>query len=207
MTPPVIDLPDRLETQRLLLRPYTPADAPAYLEMCLRNKSHLLPYEQGNPALDVATPEQAEELMGLFADLWAARKAFFLGAWEKADGTFAAQMYIGVVKWELPEFEVGYFVDQAKEGRGFVSESVQAALALCFDRMGAHRLTLRCNETNMRSRRVAERAGFVLEGLKRETHRDILRPDGRFSGDYLYGLLASEYYTQGNSPATPVEST
>jgi aminoglycoside 6'-N-acetyltransferase len=52
---------------------------------------------------------------------------------------------------------------------------------------------LRCNELNLRSQRVAERCGFAREGHVREVHREIVHPDGRFSGDYLYGLLHSEF--------------
>jgi RimJ/RimL family protein N-acetyltransferase len=43
---------------------------------------------------------------------------------------------------------------------------------------------------NVRSRRVAERCGFVLEGHIRENK---LNPDGTFSGSLYHGLLKSEW--------------
>ncbi len=186
-------LPDQLETERLILRPYRAGDGAAYYEVCQRNREHLLPFEAGNPALDVYTLEQAEILVRHFAAEWAARNALFVGAWEKTTGSFAAQVYIGPVDWELPEFEIGYFVDVAHQGQGFVTEAVKAVLGWLFGDMRAHRVRLGCNEVNERSWRVAERCGFVREGHLRQTRKQVLRADGTYSGDYLYGLLRSEF--------------
>ncbi|MBI5667891.1 MAG: GNAT family N-acetyltransferase [Chloroflexi bacterium] len=189
----LIDLPDQLETERLILRPYRAGDGAAYYEVCQRNKDHLLPYEAGNPALSVNTPAQAEILMRNFAADWAARNAFFWGAWDKTSEAFTAQIYAGPVDWELPEFEIGYFVDRDHEGQGYVTEAVRAVLAWLFEGMGTHRVRLACNEMNVRSWRVAERCGFVREGHLRQTRKLVLRADGSYSGDYLYGLLRHEF--------------
>lgn len=189
----LLDVPEQLETERLILRPYRAGDGSAYLDVCLRNKRHLLPYESGNPALDVENLDDAETLVRQFAVDWMARNAFFLGAWRKPSGEFAAQIYIGVVSWELPEFEIGYFVDCRYEGQGYVVEATRAAIDFCFNHLGAYRLRLGCNQTNLRSQKVAERCGFIREGFIRQTHPTILNPDQTFSGDYLYGLLRSEY--------------
>lgn len=189
----LIDPPEQITTQRLTLRAYRPGDGAAYFDVCQRNKRHLWPFEAGNPAHQVETPGDAETLVRRFIASWAAREAFFLGAWQRDSGAFACQVYIGPVSWTLPEFEIGYFVDTRYEGQGFVTESVQAAIRLCFEDLHAHRLRLGCNEINTRSWRVAERCGFVREGHIRQVHPDILRTDGTYSGDYLYGLLRSEW--------------
>jgi RimJ/RimL family protein N-acetyltransferase len=101
-----------------------------------------------------------------------------------------AQIYIGPVNWDLPEFEVGFFADKDHEGQGFVSEAVQAMLDFLFVHLGAQRVRLHCSDTNVRSRRVAERCGFVLEGHIRENK---LNPDGTFSGSLYFGLLKGEF--------------
>jgi RimJ/RimL family protein N-acetyltransferase len=189
----LLDLPEQLETERLVLRPYRAGGGKAYLDVCLRNKRHLLPFERGNPALEVQNLEDAESLVRQFALDWTARQVFFLGASCKSSDEFAAQIYIGVVSWELPEFEIGYFVDCHHEGQGYVTEAVRAAIDFCFTHLHAHRLRLGCNETNLRSQNVAERCGFKREGHIRQVHPNILCRDRTFSGDYLYGLLRSEY--------------
>ena len=197
MHPLLLNLPTRLETDRLILRPYQAGDGTAYFAVCQHNRDHLARYETDNPARRVTTPEEAEILMRQFALDFAARRAFFFGAWERASGEFAAQIYVGVVNWDLPEFELGYFVDCAHEGQGFVTEAARAALRFCFEDLHAHRVRLGCNDTNDRSIHVAERCGFVREAHLRQTRKAVLLPDGTFSGDYLYGLLRSEYEASG----------
>ena len=189
----MLDIPERLETERLLVRAYRAGDGVLYYAACVRNHAHLLPFEFGNSALDVRSVDDAEALVRSFAADWAARKHFFLGAWDRATGAFVAQVYVGVVDWALPEFELGYWVDCAHEGRGYVTEAARAALELIFGALGAHRVRIGCNETNVRSQRVAERLGFVREAYHRQTRRHIPLPDGTFSGDYVYALLRSDY--------------
>jgi ribosomal-protein-serine acetyltransferase len=189
----LLNLPDCLETERLILRPYQAGDGEAYYAVCIANKSHLLPFEAGNSALAVNTPEEAEVLVRQFAVEWAARTMFMLGGWAKLSGAWVAQIYTGVVNWELPEFEMGYWVDQGHEGHGYVTEGMKAALGMVFGPLGARRVRLGCNELNVRSARVAERCGFVREGYIRGTHPNLPRSDGSASGDYMYGLLREDY--------------
>jgi RimJ/RimL family protein N-acetyltransferase len=189
----LVNLPELLETERLALRPYRAGDGLAYFEVCQRNREHLHPFEADNPALSVQNVEQAEILVRQFVASWAARTAFFWGAWAKDNREFVAQLYVGPVDWELPEFEIGYFVDVDHEGQGYVTEAVNGMLRFLFVDVGAHRVRISCNELNVRSWRLAERCGFTREGYLRQTRNHILREDGTYSGDYLYGLLQSEY--------------
>lgn len=193
-------MPAKIETQRLLLRPYRAGDGREYLVLCLNNKQHLLPFEAGNPALDVKDETDAEILVREFAVDWAARSLLFMGAWLKQTGKLVAQVVLSPVNWDLPEFAVGYFVDRDHEGRGYVSEAVRAALELAFDVLGAARVRLSCNQTNLRSVRVAERCGFVREGHLRQTRPKHMLPDGTPSGDLIFGMLRSEYEHLFRSP-------
>jgi ribosomal-protein-alanine N-acetyltransferase len=97
---------------------------------------------------------------------------------------------VGPVNWKTPEFEMGYIVDQAHEGQGYVSEAVRGALGLVFDHLGAQRASIHCDDTNLRSARVAERCGFALEGHVREDHR---HPDDSVTGTLHYGILRREF--------------
>lgn len=58
---------------------------------------------------------------------------------------------------------------------------------------GAQRVPLYCDETNVRSWRLAERCGFVREGHLRQTQRRARLADGTWGGDYVYGLLRDDY--------------
>jgi hypothetical protein len=196
----LLDLPTCFETERLIVRCYEAGDGPIVYAVGARNRAHLQRNESGNVILTAKTAQEAEILVReLHAD-WVGRNCFFMGAFDKLTREFVAQIYVGVVNWGLPEFAVGYFVDKEHQGRGFVTEAVRATLRFIFEHLRAHRVRLETNETNTRSRRVAERCGFVQERLVRESRRN---PDGTFSGDVMYGLLRSEYAGLAESPALP----
>jgi RimJ/RimL family protein N-acetyltransferase len=91
-------------------------------------------------------------------------------------------------------------VDCRHQGKGFVTEAVRAVMDFCFTHLGAHRLRIHCNEMNVRSWRVAERCGFKREGFIRQQHPHVLCDDGTWSGDYIYGLLCTEYMNASLNP-------
>jgi RimJ/RimL family protein N-acetyltransferase len=189
----LMDFPTRLETARLLLRPYQARDGKAYYKVCQRNKAHLIPFEAGNPALYVQSEEDAEVLVRTFAGDWAKRDAFLFGGWDKNSHEWIVQVYVGAVNWDLPEFQIGYFVDNEREGQGYATEAVCAVLQFLFNGLKAHRVRLTCSERNMRSSRLAERCGFVREGHLRETHKEVRQGEVVYSGDCLYGLLREDF--------------
>ena len=186
----LLDIPTRIETERLYLRSYQPGDGPWYYAMSQKNRSHLMRYESDNVAMGIKSEEEAEMVMCDLALDWMARNCFFLGAFEKRTDEFVAQIYIGPVNWDLPEFQIGYFVDQEHEGQGFVTEAVKVTLGFVFNQLRAHRIRLECDDTNVRSIRVAERCGMLREGHIRENKRNS---DGIYSGTLYYGLLRREF--------------
>jgi RimJ/RimL family protein N-acetyltransferase len=186
----LFEFPTPFESERLCLRSYRPGDGKWYYAMSLKNRGHLRQYEAENVAANIASEEAAEVLVQELAEAWAAQHCFFIGAFEKNSGEFVAQIYVGPVDWNLPEFQIGYFADVEHEGHGFVTEGVKATLTILFDKLNAHRVRLECDETNVRSIRVAERCRMTREGYLRENRHNS---DGTYSGSYIYGLLKSEY--------------
>jgi len=187
------DIPTRIETERLYLRPYQAGDGPMYFAVGQKNRDHLARYEADNVVRTLSSEMEAEAVIRELADDWAAGDCFFAGVFHKQTDEFVAQIYIGPVNWELPEIEIGYFVDCDHEGQGYVTEAVKAALGFCFEHLHAHRVSLHCDDGNARSYRVAERCGLVREGHVRENKK---WHDGTFSGTLAYGMLRSEYLTQ-----------
>jgi RimJ/RimL family protein N-acetyltransferase len=186
----LLDLPTRLETSRLVLRPYAAGDGTLLFQVAERNRAHLQRYESGNFLMGVHSLEEGEILARELAIEWAARRCFLWGVFEKAGGAFVAQVYVGPVNWDIPEFEVGYIADCEHEGQGYVTEAVKAVLGFVFNALHAHRASIHCSDTNTRSQRVAERCGFTLEGHNRQNHRN---PDGTLDSSLHYGLLRTEF--------------
>jgi len=66
-----------------------------------------------------------------------------------------------------------------------------------FEHLAAHRVRLECDEANVRSRRVAECCGMILEGHIRENKRNA---GGTLSGTLHFGLLKSEFEALDKHP-------
>jgi RimJ/RimL family protein N-acetyltransferase len=186
----LIDIPNKIKTKRLLMRPYQAGDGQMYYAASLRNRAHLAEYESSNVLMQLKDESHAEAIVRELADDWKARNCFFIGIFKKSSGDWVGQVYVGPTNWDLPEFAIGYVADVNHQRQGYISEAVLGVLKMLFEDLGAHRVKSDCNQANERSWRLLERCGFQREGHLRENKRS---PDGTFQGDYLYGMLRNEF--------------
>jgi ribosomal-protein-serine acetyltransferase len=84
--------------------------------------------------------------------------------------------------------ELGYWVSEDHQGRGIVTRAVRALVEDAFSRLGLNRVEIQAGEENLRSRAVAERLGFRLEGILRETRW----VGDRYVSHAVYSLLRSD---------------
>ena len=77
--------------------------------------------------------------------------------------------------------------------RGIGSTFLRLILNTCFDELAAHRVELFVHMENERARRAYERAGFMVEGVLRDFHRDA---DGTFRSMRLMSLLRPDWAAQ-----------
>ncbi len=103
-----VDIPERLETERLYLRPYKAGDGSMYYAASLQNQDHLAEFESDNVLMHLKNEEHAEAIVRELAADWIARKCFFIGIFEKASGEWFGQVYVEPTSWELPEFAFGF---------------------------------------------------------------------------------------------------
>lgn len=186
----ILDFPTELESTRLTLRCYQPGDGAALHAASQRNRQRLQRYEADNVLMSINSTEEAERLITELQVDWTAGQGYFIGLWDRESGEWAGQVFVGRLPGALRGFEVGYVADVQREGQGLISEALRVVLAALFDHLNAHRVQLRCDETNKRSIRVADRCGFLREGHLRET---TLNPDGTITGTVLYGMLRPEF--------------
>lgn len=85
--------------------------------------------------------------------------------------------------------EIGYSLHADHWGRGLAREALQLALAHAFDALGLRRIEADIDPRNSASCVLAERLGFVREGLLRE--RWCVADELQDSA--LYGLLARDW--------------
>jgi RimJ/RimL family protein N-acetyltransferase len=88
--------------------------------------------------------------------------------------------FAAIVQLELDarQGELGYMVAPAARGRGVSVRAVDLLTRWAFDDLGLERLELRIDVANTASERVAERAGYRLDGVLRNAHfKEGLRTD------------------------------
>ena len=90
-------------------------------------------------------------------------------------GTLVGSSGLHRIDWSVPKFEIGYWCRTPFAGRGYATEAVRGIAAFAFDTLDAKRVEIRCDPLNRPSARVAERAGFRLEG---ELRNDAADDDG-----------------------------
>jgi len=186
----LLDTSERLETERLYLRCYKAGDGPMYYAASLRNQHHLTEFESDNVLMHLRDEEHAERIVRKMAADWRTRTCFCIGVFDRATDEWCGQVYVEPTIGDLAEFSIGCVADADHEGRGYITEAVNAVLRVLFGEMGAHRVKAECSKNNTRSWRLLERCGFRREGHLQEKRTDA---DDLSRGDYLYGLLRRDY--------------
>lgn len=88
------------------------------------------------------------------------------------------------------EIEFTRIIIDAK-GRGYGQETLRMLKSWAFDDLKFHRAWLDCKEHNARALHVYEKAGFVREGLIRET---VMSLEGAYESLVILGILDREYF-------------
>ncbi|MCM3750274.1 GNAT family N-acetyltransferase [Paenibacillus pasadenensis] len=72
-----------------------------------------------------------------------------------------------VARGVLQSCMVGYSLDQAYNGKGYMTEALKQVVQYAFDKLKFHRVTGEASPRNPGSIRVLEKAGFQKEGIAR----------------------------------------
>ncbi len=177
-------LPQTLETPRLRLAATVPAHADGLWSAIEASLPELCEFMAWAPSASAAnTVTFAERMQQRWNE--ATDWAFTIFLAEQIAGHISLMGYEALADLA----EVGYWLRSDLCGRGLMTEAAGAVVDFAFDHVGCHRLELRAAESNPGSIRVAEKLGFVREGLLREANR---APDGGRYNMHLFGLLATE---------------
>lgn len=187
--PILIDVPERLETSRLLLLAPRAGIGAQLNRAVLDAQEHLKPWMPW--AHEKPSVEQSEAIARRMQSQFLQRQHLAYYVHERADDGSAGAMIGGAglhtLEWKVRRYEIGYWISPAHTGRGLVSEAVVALARMAFGALRARRLEIRTDSRNTPSRAVAERCGFSLEGLLRD---DALNVAGQLSDTCIYGMIS-----------------
>jgi RimJ/RimL family protein N-acetyltransferase len=86
--------------------------------------------------------------------------------------------------------EIGYWLAREARGRGAMTRALRLISRWAFEEVRIERLYLRADPDNRASCAVAERAGYVFEGVRRSEHFNARR--GRRVDPAVYSLLRGD---------------
>jgi RimJ/RimL family protein N-acetyltransferase len=178
--------PPRLETERLLLRPFTLDDAPAMTALQAgEGVTRWLYWEARDEQ------ETRKWLAGRIA-----RRRFTLtgdglgfAVELKESAELVGDCSLMLASAEHRQGEVGYIFDSRHWGHGYATEAARALVEFAFSTYGLHRIAGRAEARNVASAGVLERLG-----MRREAHlveNEYVK--GEWQSEVVYALLAREW--------------
>lgn len=181
-------LPDRIATSRLVLRRFTRRDADQVTDAVLSSMPDLeryLPWAHRGYGRDDAVAYIRDSVQS-----WKDRRAFdFSIRFRDEPKTHLGNISIWHVSRLGRTGEIGYWIRSSHTGQGIATEATHALIATGFERLGMHKIVLRIAVGNRPSERIAEKLGFVREGVLREE----LRINGAWTDHTLYSILEHEF--------------
>jgi len=185
----MLDLPKQIETKRLIIKKYEKNDGKALLDLLERNDNRSFLIKHVDEASDIQNEVDAEKRVQELSAFWINGDRFVMGIWLKKSNLFIGNIWIEPKNWDVPSFELGYYLDKGYTGQGFATEATRRAVQFIFENLGAHKIIIITRDTNEKSYKLAERLGFEKEGHFKECN---IEEDKRF-GLLYYGLFRRDW--------------
>jgi RimJ/RimL family protein N-acetyltransferase len=189
--PPILmNFPHSFETERLIIRCPLPGDG-------------VLVYEAATETLDILKlwmpwaqkPLSQEEMEANVRQAhcqFLERSDLRFHLFEKGSNLFVGSSGLHRIDWSIRKFEIGYWCRKRLMGKGYITEAVRGLTVFAFEMLKANRIEIRCDQRNVRSRKVAERLGYTLEGVLRN---DQLAVDHRLRNTCIYSMIPEDFYS------------
>ena len=185
----LLDIPMRLDTERLIVRKYTEGDGRELYLLLERSDNREFLRENVENVSSIKTEEEAEIRVRKHSAEWFARERFVMGIWLKNGEKYVGEIWMEPKRWEVPSFEIGWFLDRGYQGKGIATEAARRSLVFLFNDLNAHKVIVITRDSNSRSCKLAERLGFRKEGHLRECGVE----NGNRYGLLHYGMLKNEF--------------
>lgn len=166
----LLDIPEEVETARLVLRATRPGLGEIVREAVSESFAELtrwMPWARAPLTID-----DCEKHCREMHAKWHAREVLDFCFFRKDGTRFVGKGGLHTIDWSVPKFEIGYWIRSGEARQGMATEAASALADFARAPLGAKRVEITSDARNAASRRVAEKSGFVLEGVLRQSRRD-----------------------------------
>lgn len=178
----------RVETERLVVRCYEPADARILKAAIDRSLDHLNPWMPW-ARFEPETLEQKQQRLREFRAQFDLDKDYVFGIFSKDEkqliGSTGLHTRIGG-----NAREIGYWIHVDEINKGYVTEAVQALVKVAFEIEGNERLEIHCDPENHPSQAIANKLGFTYEATLKGRGPDN---KGQARDAMIWTLFKTEY--------------
>lgn len=160
----------KLQDGELTLRLLRWRDRDIWTQVRRINSEWLNPWEATRPEAIDSTPLPSYFQMVAHQKREAkAGRSFSFGLWIAHENKerFIGQITLGgIVYGAYRGGYIGYWIDQRFANRGYTTRAVTMATKFAFEKLNLHRIEINIRPENAASRKVAENAGYLLEGAR-----------------------------------------
>lgn len=154
-----------MSEQQVYVRFPEEANAEEMTAMYKRNREFFEKFSPNNTEEFYTVDHQLQMIIKSKADRAADRKYDFL-IFQKEDNRIIGSIGLSfVVRGPLQNCMIGYSLDQAYNGKGYMTEAVKQVVRYAFEELKFHRIIGEASPRNPGSIRVLENAGFHKEGI------------------------------------------
>jgi RimJ/RimL family protein N-acetyltransferase len=186
-SPILIDIPERFETNRLLVRCPHSGDGQALFEAVSESLAELRQFPASmmwatHPPSIASSETYCREAHSKF--LMRQDMPFF--AFRRDTGQMVCATGLHRPDWTVPKFEIGFWRRTSARSCGFVTEVVRGLIEFALTQIDARCIEAYPDDRNLPSCAVCERVGMKLEGTLRHERK---APDGSLRDTRVYALV------------------
>ncbi|CAM4021543.1 GNAT family N-acetyltransferase [Kibdelosporangium persicum] len=179
--------PDKIETDRLWLRVFTPADLDELYDIRSRPEVNRYLYSEAMSRAEVQA--KLDERIAKMSRLDQPGDSLMLAVVRKDTGAMIGDVVLNWLPGEHRQAEIGYVLHPDHYGHGFATEAARPLLRIAFEELKAHRVIGRLDGRNAASGRVLAKLGMRQEAHFRQN--EFVK--GEWTDEIVYALLASEW--------------
>jgi ribosomal-protein-alanine N-acetyltransferase len=159
-------------------------DAAALAELLRVNREFLAPWNPAQPD-GYATADAQRAAIGELLGRYEQGAALPHVILDSAGGVAGRITLSGIVRGSFQSCAMGFWLSEARNGRGLASAAVAEIISVAFGELGLHRIQAETLLHNTRSQRVLERNGFARIGMAPA----YLKIAGRWQDHVMFQLI------------------
>lgn len=176
---------ERISTQRLVLAHPAAGDGPVLLRYRLSNRMDLSSWEPLRAASFYTLEDVELQLRQMREHLAGGSAVHWLLTRQDSAELLGLCSFTNIVRGPFQACHLGFSLSEEHQGKGYMAEVLQAAIAHIFQCVGLHRIMANYQPANVRSAALLQRLGFEREGLARR----YLKINGHWADHVLTSLI------------------